>query len=316
MTFAQTISGYLEHLGNRGYSPRTIEAHAEHLRKFAEFIQRFYPRVRTFEQVTKDIAGDYQRYLADLRNDRGQVISNATKNRKLGPIRTLFTWLMEQDRIISNPAKTLVSMKEDQRLIRNVLTEGEVKTVLSSLQTRTPVGVRNRAIFELLYACGIRTSELCNLKVEEVDLKEQTVLVVNGKGGKSRLMPIGQYATLYIEKYLNQARKYMLRHVPKDPGNLFLSSRGRPFNRSTLNSTVMKTIRKSAHIGKHFSSYSCRHSVATHLLQHNVDIAFIAQLLGHSSLRTTQRYLKIEIGDLKRMHSLYHPREREYQSAE
>ena len=316
MNFKQTISGYLEHLENRGYSPRTIEAHAEHLRAFVRFIQWFYPRVTTFENLTKDIAEDYQRYIADLRNDRGQVISNATKNKKLGPIRTLFTWLVEQDRIISNPTKTLVYMKEDQRLIRNVLTEDEMKTVLSSLQTRTPVGARNRAIFELLYACGIRTSELCNLKVEEVDLKEQTVLVVKGKGGKSRLMPIGQYATHYIEYYLQTARKYMLRSVRQDPGNLFLSSRGRPFNRSTLNSTVMKTIRESANIEKHYSSYSIRHTTATQLLKNDVDIAFIAQLLGHSSLRTTQRYLKIEIGDLKRMHSLYHPRERDHESPE
>ena len=312
MTFEQTISGFLEHLENRGYSPRTIEAHGEHLRKFAQFIERFYPRITTFENVTKDIAEDYQRYIADLRNDRGQVISNATKNKKLGPVRTLFSWLVEQDRMITNPAKTLVYMKEDQRLIRNVLTEEEMKTVLSSLHTRTPVGLRNRAIFELLYACGIRTSELCNLRIEDVDLKAQTVLVVNGKGGKSRLLPIGQYATHYLERYLGTARSYMLRSVRQDPGIVFLSSRGRPFNRSTLNSTVIASIRKSAHIEKHFSSYSCRHSVATHLLQNDVDIAFIAQLLGHSSLRTTQRYLKIEIGDLKRMHSLFHPRERDH----
>ena len=316
MNFEQTISNYLEHLGHRGYSPRTIEAHGEHLRTFARFIARFYPRVTTFESVTRDIAEDYQRYIADLRNDRGQVISNATKNKKLGPVRKLFSWLVDQDQMISNPAKTLLYMKEDQRLIRNVLTEEEMKTVLSSLQTRTPVGLRNRAIFELLYACGIRTSELCNLKVEDVDLKDQTVLVVNGKGGKSRLMPIGQYATHYIEQYLGQARKYMLRTIRQDPGNLFLSSRGRPFNRSTLNSTVMKTIRKSANIAKHFSSYSIRHTTATQLLKNDVDIAFIAQLLGHSSLRTTQRYLKIEIGDLKRMHSLYHPRERDHESNE
>lgn len=311
MNLNETISNYLEHLEHRGYSPRTIEAHGEHLRKFGQFIERFYPRITGFEQVTRDTVEDYQRFIADLRNDRGQVISNATKNKKLAPVRKLFAWLVEEDRIISNPAKTLHYMKEDQRLIRNVLTEEETRLVLESIETRTPIGLRNRAIFELLYACGIRTTELCNLRVEEVDLKEQTVLVVKGKGGKSRLLPIGQYATHYITEYLDRARGYMLRATPKDPGNLFLSSRGRPFNRSTLNSTVLATIRKSAGIGKHFSSYSVRHSTASQLLKNDVDIAFIAQLLGHSSLRTTQRYLKIEIGDLKRMHSLCHPRERD-----
>lgn len=311
MDYEHTIREYCEHLERRGYSPRTIEAHREHLWNLSGFLQRFFPRIARFEEVTRAIIEDYQSFVSDLKTARGQIISNATKNKKLSPVRRFFSWLVDQDRILSSPAKSLVYMKEDQRLIRNVLTEAEMRELLKSIETRTPVGLRNRAIVELLYACGIRTSELCNLRTEEVDLKEQTVLVVHGKGGKSRLMPIGQYATHYIEQYLTRARRRMLQGTAEDPGNLFLSGRGRPFNRSTLNSTVISTVRKSVSFPKHFSSYSIRHSVATHLLKNDVDIAFIAQLLGHSSLRTTQRYLRIEIGDLKRMHSLYHPRERE-----
>ena len=218
MNFNQTISDYIEHLGHRGYSPRTIEAHGEHLRKFASFIERFYPRITTFETVTKDIAEDYQRYIADLKNDRGQVISNATKNKKLGPVRKLFSWLVEQDRMISNPAKTLVYMKEDQRLVRNVLTEEETRTILSSIQTRTPVGLRNRAIFELLYASGIRTSELCDLRTEDVDLKEQTVLVVRGKGGKSREKPSASDRPVCepLHRAISQSREKI--HVSKRAG--------------------------------------------------------------------------------------------------
>ncbi len=310
MHYKKTIEEYCEYLENRGYSPRTIEAHGEHLAQFASFLRRFYRRIDSFEAVTKDITADYQRYIADLQNSRGQVISNSTKNKKLSPIRMLYRYLLEQDRIISNPAKSLVYMKEDQRLIRNVPTEEEMRNVFESIDTRTPIGLRNRAIMELLYACGIRTSELCNLRIEEVDLKEQTVLIVNGKGGKSRLLPMGQYATYYIDEYLRRARKYMLRGTLHDPENLFLSSRGRPFNRTTLNSTVFRTVRKSVDFKKHFSAYSIRHATATHLLKNDLDIAFIAQLLGHSSLRTTQRYLRIEIGDLKRMHALHHPREK------
>ena len=157
MTFEQSISGFLEHLEHRGYSPRTIEAHGEHLRKFATFIERFYPRVAAFENVTKDIPEDYQRYIADLRNDRGQVISNATKNKKLGPVRTLYSWLVEQDRIISNSAKALVYMKEDQRLIRNVLTEDEMNTVLSSLQTRSKADTILSLFFCTIMSAGNRS---------------------------------------------------------------------------------------------------------------------------------------------------------------
>ena len=171
------------------------------------------------------------------------------------------------------------------------------------------MSIRNRAILELFYACGMRTSKLCNLKVGDVDLKEQTGVVIIGKGGKSRLLPIGQYAARYIDQYLQKARRYMLKNTWVDPGNLFLSGRGNPFNRSTINKTVMKSVTRNVNLKKHISAYSFRHGVATHLLANGVDVAYISRLLGHESLNTTQRYLKVEIGDLKKMHSLYHPRE-------
>ena len=142
MNSNETMSEYCEHLEHRGYSPRTIEAHQEHLSKFAAFLETHYPRIKRFEDVTKDIAADYQRFIADLRNDRGQVISNSTKNKKLGPIRKLYTYLIDQDRIVSNPSKVLVYMKEDQRLIRNVLTEEEMRELLASVKPRTPVSLR------------------------------------------------------------------------------------------------------------------------------------------------------------------------------
>jgi len=155
----------------------------------------------------------------------------------------------------------------------------------------------------------MRTSELCNLKVHDVDLKEQTVIIVKGKGNKSRLLPIGQYASFYIQQYLEKARKYMLKGKRDDPGYLFLSQRGNPFNKSTINKTVMKTVCRNTNLEKSISCYSLRHSIATHLLRNKVDIMYIASLLGHASLKTTQKYLHVEISDLKKMHSLYHPRE-------
>jgi len=163
---------------------------------------------------------------------------------------------------------------------------------------------------ELFYACGIRTSELCNLKIHDVDLKEQTVIVVKGKGNKSRMLPIGQYASYYISLYLEKVRKYMLKGKRNDPGYLFLSQRGNPFNKSTINKCVMRSVAHKAELDKAISCYTMRHSIATHLLRNKVDIMYIASLLGHSSLKTTQKYLRVEIGDLKKMHSLYHPREK------
>ncbi len=110
--------------------------------------------------------------------------------------------------------------------------------------------------------------------------------------------------------YLEKARKYMLKGRRNDPGYLFLTLRGNPFNNTTINRSVMRNVSRTLDEKKHLSCYSFRHATASHLLANNVDIAYIAKLLGHSSLKTTQRYLKVEIGDLKKMHSLYHPRER------
>ena len=134
--------------------------------------------------------------------------------------------------------------------------------------------------------------------------------ILKGKGGKPRVVPIGQYATYYLQRYLDKGRKYMLKGKREDPGFLFLSQRGHPFNKTTINKCVMRSVARKLGTKKYLSCYTMRHSVATHLLANHVDITYIARLLGHSSLRTTQRYVHVEIGDLKKMHSQYHPRER------
>lgn len=177
----------------------------------------------------------------NYKNRKGEPISNRTQILKLIVIRKFFSFLVKQDLIIKNPASYTTLPKEEQKLTRNILTEKEVMNLLENLKLTNPVSIRNRAIVELFYGCGVRTTELCNLKVHDVDLKEQTVIIVKGK---------------------------------------------------------------------YLSCYSFRRSIASHLLAGNVDITYIAKLLGHSSLRTTQRYLRVEIGDLKKMHSFYHPRER------
>ncbi len=122
-------------------------------------------------------------------------------------------------------------------------------------------------------------------------------------------MPIGKYAVHYIELYLADSRKHMLAGRREDPGNLFLSGRGNPFDRSSINKTVMRSVGKALSDGKRISAYTLRHSIAMHLRGNGLDVVHIAKLLGHRSLRTTQRSLNVEIGDLKRPHARLHPRE-------
>ena len=312
MKFEKYLGAFKEHLEERNLSERTVETYCYNTDRFLAFLERYYPRISSLEKVTKEMVHDYQRYLQSTRNRKGESLANKTQILRLIVVRKFFSFLVNQDLILKNPASSLTLPKEEQRLIRNIPTEKEVMDLLENLKPTDPVSIRNRAVVELFYGCGIRTTELCRLKLQDVDLKEQTVTIVKGKGNKSRIVPIGQYAGYYIQLYLDKARKYMLKGRRNDPGYLFLSQRGNPFNNTTINKSVMRSVAKKLEEKKYLSCYSFRRAVATHLLAGNVDITYIAKLLGHSSLKTTQRYLKVEIGDLKKMHSLYHPRERNF----
>ncbi len=310
MKFEKHVNTFKEYLEEHNYSERTVETYSYNTNRFLNFLEKYYPRIKSLEKVTKEIVLDYQKYLVNYRNRKGEPLSNQTQILKLIVIRLFFSFLLKHDLIFKNPASSLTLPREEHKITRNILTENEVLSLLENLKLTDPVSIRNRAIVELFYGCGIRTTELCQLKVQDVDLKEQTVTIVKGKGNKSRVVPIGQYAVYYIQLYLEKARKYMLKGKRNDPGYLFLSQRGNPFNNTTINKSVMRSVAKKLDKKKYLSCYSFRRSVASHLLAGNVDITYIAKLLGHSSLRTTQRYLRVEIGDLKKMHSFYHPRER------
>ena len=309
MTITGSIDKYRGYIKRKGYSEQTLDSYGRQLRQFSRFLDEFYPRIADITEVKRDIITDYQDYLNEQTTDGGKPLSQKTIQLKLITLRTFFSFLSTEDYIVANPAKAIILPKAEQRLPRSILTEIEVQQILESCDAGKPIGLRNRAILEVLYACGIRTTELCMLKVVDVDMKYQTLLIEKGKGNVSRLAPLGQYATEYIKDYLKSARKFFLRGKKLDPGFLFLTQHGNPFNRKSINKFVMKPIGRKSMVKKDITVYSFRHSIATHLLQRKVDVAYIAELLGHRSLNTTQQYLKIEIGDLKRMHSLYHPRE-------
>lgn len=309
-TLQSSLVTFREYLKEHNRSERTVETYEYHAQKFLQFLEQHYPRIHSLEKVTREIVRDYQQYLAGYRNRYGRSLSTRTQILKLRVVRSFFTCMMEQDLVLKNPAASLSFPREEQHLVRNILSEKEVLAMLETLSGNDPLSIRNRAIVELLYGCGLRTSELCQLKIEDLDFKEQTVTIRKGKGGKPRIVPIGQYATHYLQHYLDHGRKYMLKGKRTDPEFLFPSQRGNPFNKTTINKSVMRSTARRMGMKKYISCYSFRHSVASHLLANHVDITYIAKLLGHASLRTTQRYAHVEISDLKKMHSRYHPRER------
>lgn len=213
-----TLEAYLEQfkseLQHSGASERTVDCYLRHAHEFLAFLRSYYPRASRWNQVGKDIIRDYQDYLSKLKGREGRPQANTSLRLKLTAVKKLFAFLLSQDLVLKDPTTVIISPKEEQRLTRDVLTEAEVLELLRKVRPRDPISVRNRAIVELFCAFGIRTSELCDLKTENVNLSELTATIVRGRGGKSRIVLIGQYAAHYIGLYLEKAREHMLKGNP------------------------------------------------------------------------------------------------------
>lgn len=307
--FLKYIEKFDSYLTSRAYSKRTNNGYIQCIKQFISFLQDHYPRIKELGRINKNVINDYCSYLSNRKTRAGKPLSNSTLRQKLISLKTFFDFLAKQDYILKSPAEKLELPRVAKTLPRNVLTEKEVIEMLNAPDIRTPSGMRDKALIEICYACGIRTSELLNLKISDIDLTEQTVTIVKGKGGKTRLAPLTQYATEYIKLYLEKGRKFLLKGVPRDEGYLLLSNLGQPISRHSINKSIIQPLAKKANIEKHVTIYSFRHGIATHLVKKGVDIQFVAELLGHNSIRTTQKYCHLNINDLKKVHSLYHPRE-------
>jgi len=190
MKFKKYLTGFKEYLESSNFSERTVESYSLYIKQFLLFIEKYYQRINSLEKITKDIVLDYQNYLANFKTEKGMPLSNITQRLKLQALKKFFSYLTRRDLILRDPTTIITFPKEEQRLTRNILSEREVFTLLEKTKLRDPVSIRNRAIIETFYATGMRTSELCNLKVQDVDLKQQTVTIVKGKGNKSRVVPL------------------------------------------------------------------------------------------------------------------------------
>lgn len=309
--FEKYLEGFKGYLEMRNFSNDTVEGYGKNIKMFFSFIKENYPRVEKIEQLSRTIIEDYHSYITVFKTKKNKPYATKTKFVKIASLKSFFKYLLIQDYIVSNPTANLEYPKRERTLPRDVPTIKEVQRMLNYPDLSTPNGLRNKAILELVYACGIRTCELSNLKIKDVNLKEQMAIIINGKGGKTRYVPIGQYAAYYITQYLKKGRRHLIAGKAIDNGYLFISANGNRFNVANINACVIHSMVRNLRIDKNISIYSFRHAVATHLLQNNVDIRYVAELLGHNSLTTTQIYCHVDISDLKKMHALHHPREKE-----
>ena len=301
-TLANQIDAYLKHLSERNYSSKTLEMRQGSLLTFLRWTHE-RELVRA-EQLTRPILESYQRYLHNYRKLNEQALSIGTQRVRLNSLQTFFSWLCRTHQLQANPAADLELPRKPVRQLPKGLSLEEMKTVLAVPDTTDPLGVRDRAILETFYSTGIRRSELVNLNVADLDTALQTLRIHDGKGGKSRVVPLGQKSLNWIQRYLDHTRP-LLEIGDSEPA-LYLSGYGSRLNPDYLGNWVTQTVRKSG-IGKSGSCHLFRHSCATRMLENGADVRYIQQMLGHASLETTQIYTEVAITALREVHAKTHP---------
>ncbi len=223
--------------------------------------------------------------------------------RMLSSVRGFYKWLLRQERITENPA-LLIESPKCGRALPKTLSETDVDHLLDAPDLATPIGLRDRAMLELLYACGLRVSELVNLELTSVNLR-QGVLRIQGKGGKERLVPMGEAACEWLEQYVSEARDACLKG--KSSHVVFPGRDGGPMTRQTFWHRIKKYALEAG-ISTALSPHVLRHAFATHLLNHGADLRVVQMLLGHSDLSTTQIYTHVAQHRLQVLHKAHHPR--------
>lgn len=293
---------YFEWMGVTNYSPQTIANRRTYLRYFVSWcLER---GILQPCEVSRATIERYQRHLFHYRKKNGDALSVRSQHTRLVPVRAVFKWLTRQNHILHNPASEIDLPKLEHRLPKHVLTVSETETVLEQPDLKDPLGLRDRAMLETLYSTGMRRMELAGIKVHDLDPDRGTLIIRQGKGRKDRMVPIGERAIMWIERYLDEVRPDLVREP--DDQTIFLTNLFEPFTPNRLTQLVREYI-DAADIGKRGSCHLFRHTCATLMLENGADIRFIQQMLGHAKLETTQIYTQVSIRKLKEIHSATHP---------
>ena len=290
------------YLTARNYSPWSVEARQHHMRYFLVWCgDRGLTRP---DEITVAVMERYQRSLAHSRKEDGMALSFRSQRDRLATIRRFFRWMAKTRIIEMSPCETLDMPRIEKRLPKAILSVEEVETIMAVPDLKSAMGLRDRAILETFYSTGIRRQEMCNVKLHDVDLERGTLIVRQGKGKKDRMIPIGSRAVLWIRKYLDHVRPYLVREP--DDGTLFLTRLCTPFSGQQIADMVRDHIIRSG-VNKEGSCHLFRHTMATLMLEGGADIRFIQAMLGHASIISTEIYTQVAIRKLKEVYELTHP---------
>ena len=255
------------------------------------------------EHVRYRLLRRYAAHLAASAREGGRGLSKPSVARKLAAIRTFYRYMVEREELAHNPADLVPSPKRGRKLPR-LLRSDEVAVLLERIPARTPLELRDRALFELAYSCGLRCEEIVNLDVDALDFDGEELRVL-GKGSKTRVVPVGEPAQRALERYLARGRPELTGR-DGEPA-LFVSKNGRRLSPSDVSRRLAAWVRHAG-ISSAVSPHALRHSFATHMLEGGADLRTIQELLGHASVSTTQVYTWVESGRLRSQYERSHPR--------
>ncbi|MBI5801139.1 MAG: tyrosine recombinase [Verrucomicrobia bacterium] len=253
--------------------------------------------------LTEFLQQERDRKMAGPKKDSTAQLSTSSLYLQIAAFRAFYKWAETEKKLPANPAENLSLPRRWKRLPK-ALSHAEVEQILKPLATPAPSDLCDQAVLELAYASGLRLAELRNLRLEQLHLEAGFVTVI-GKGNKERVVPVGKFAVDALGRYLTVGRPQLVR--PKSPAAVFLTRRGTAFAHVTMWSHITRRVKKAG-IERHVTPHMMRHSFATHLLEHGADLRVIQELLGHSSISTTEVYTHVAGQRLREVHRKYHPR--------
>ncbi|MGY3819893.1 site-specific tyrosine recombinase XerD [Ligilactobacillus salivarius] len=287
---------YLHYLKvERGLSENTINSYGIDLKLFLEYLRE--NEIPSFKQVNKEVIVNYMQ--AEKNNNK----ANSSILRSVSSLRKFFQYLA-QEKIIEKDPMLLIDTPKKKQHLPQVLTKEEVEKLLHSPNTGQVLGLRDRAMLELMYATGLRISEIINLKLEDLHLTIGTLQTL-GKGHKERIVPVGDEAIKWINRYLEEARPKLLKQ--KRSNYLFLNFHGNNLTRQGVWKNLKAEVRKAG-IQKNITPHTLRHSFATHILENGADLRIVQELLGHADISTTQIYTHLSNKQLADIYNRAHPR--------
>lgn len=299
MTFLDALTALLADLRLRNYSPKTIDNYGDQLCRFGEWLSA--PLDADLRRVSRADVDEYQAYV------RSESIGVECKALRLRAVKRLFDHLTDSGQLLVHPAEHVVELRRKDRLPGAVLTVGQVEKLLAAPDTTRPLGIRDRALLEVLYGTGIRVGELEQVQIVDVDLTGQTLTIRHGKGDTERVVPLGKSASEWLKRYLDNVRPLLCKARPFERA-LFVVVTGRPLTQPQTRA-ILRRYQHQCHLKKPVTPHALRHACATHLLQAGADIRLIQQLLGHARLDSTAIYTRVAPIDVKTMHARYHPKE-------